>query len=54
MAGSKINKRGLASFLTLFGFLIMALTGLILYIMPAGRVAYWIHWEMIGLSKTGW
>jgi hypothetical protein len=54
MAGLKINKRGLVSFLTLFGFLIMSLTGLVLYVMPVGRVAYWINWEMIGLSKDGW
>lgn len=54
MNGARINRRGLVSFLTLFGFLIMSLTGLVLYIMPAGRVAYWIHWEMIGLSKDGW
>ena len=54
MVNKKINKRGLVSFLTLFGFLIMSLTGLVLYVMPAGRVAYWIHWEMIGLSKDGW
>lgn len=54
MAGLKINKRGLVSFLTLFGFLIMSLTGLVLYVMPVGRVAYWINWKMIGLSKDGW
>jgi len=54
MAGLKINKRGLVSFLTLFGFLVMSLTGLVLYVMPAGRVAYWINWKMIGLSKDGW
>ncbi|MEJ2108744.1 MAG: DUF4405 domain-containing protein [Acidobacteriota bacterium] len=54
MSGTKFNKRGLVSFLTLFGFLIMALTGLVLYAMPEGRVAYWILWEFAGLSKTGW
>lgn len=27
---------------------------LVLYISPFGRVAYWISWEMIGLTKTGW
>jgi hypothetical protein len=54
MAGFKMNKRGFVSFLTLFGFLIMSLTGLVLYVMPVGRVAYWINWEMIGLSKDGW
>jgi hypothetical protein len=54
MAGFKMNKRGFVSFLTLFGFLIMSLTGLVLYVMPVGRVAYWINWKMIGLSKDGW
>jgi hypothetical protein len=54
MDGFKINKRGLVSFLTLFGFLIMSLTGLVLYVMPEGRVAYWILWEFVGLSKTDW
>lgn len=50
----KIHKRGLTSFFTLFGFLIMAVTGLVLYIVPAGRVAYWTTWEMLGLTKTDW
>ena len=54
MANSKIHKRGLTSFFTLFGFLIMSVTGLVLYVVPAGRVAYWTTWEMIGLSKTDW
>ena len=54
MGGKKINKRGLVSFFTLFGFLLMSLTGLVLYVMPAGRVAYWINWDMIGLSKDDW
>jgi hypothetical protein len=50
----KINKRGLTSFFTLFGFLIMSITGLMLYIVPQGRIAYWVNWEMLGLSKTEW
>lgn len=54
MATTRIHKRGLTSFFTLFGFLIMSVTGLVLYIVPAGRVAYWITWELIGLTKTDW
>ncbi len=54
MASAKIHKRGLTSFFTLFGFLIMSVTGLVLYIVPAGRVAYWITWELIGMTKTDW
>lgn len=50
----KVNKRGLTSFFTLFGFLIMSVTGLMLYIVPQGRIAYWVNWEMLGLTKTEW
>jgi hypothetical protein len=54
VADTNINKRGMTSFFTLFGFLIMSVTGLVLYVVPAGRVAYWTFWELIGLSKTDW
>lgn len=54
MASEKIHKRGLTSFFTLFGFLIMSITGLVLYVVPAGRVAYWTNWEFLGLTKTHW
>jgi len=32
----------------------MAVTGLVLYIVPEGRIAYWTHWELTGLTKTDW
>lgn len=37
-----------------FSFLIMSITGIILYITPKGKVAYWSHWKMFGLSKIQW
>ena len=46
--------RGLFSLLTFAGFLIMGISGLVLYVMPAGRVAYWTHWRFLWLSKTQW
>jgi hypothetical protein len=49
-----IHKRGLTSFFTLFGFIIMSISGLVLYVVPAGRVAYWTDWQLLGLSKTDW
>ena len=54
MSKKRINNRGLTSFLMLFGFIIMMLTGLVLYIVPAGRIAYWVNWELTGLTKTDW
>lgn len=49
-----IHTKGLTSFFTLFGFIIMSLTGLVLYIVPEGRVAFWIIWKFAGLTKTQW
>lgn len=49
-----IHTRGLTSFFTVFGFVIMAITGLVLYIVPAGRIAYWIEWQFLGLTKPQW
>lgn len=54
MHANGIHKRGLTSFFTLFGFVIMSITGLVLYVVPAGRVAYWTHWALLGMSKTDW
>ncbi len=34
-----------------FSFLIMTYTGLMLFIVPHGRVAYWSDWYLFGLSK---
>lgn len=46
--------RGLTSLLTLAGFIIMGVTGLVLYFVPQGRIAYWTHWTFLGLDKTQW
>ncbi len=32
-------------------FLIMSYTGIMLFIVPHGRVAYWANWHLFGLSK---
>jgi hypothetical protein len=50
----KIHGRGITSFFTTFGFLILATTGLILYLVPAGRIAEWVHWSLFGLTKSQW
>ncbi len=33
-------------------FLIMSFTGIMLFLCPHGRVAYWSDWRLFGLSKT--
>jgi len=33
-------------------FLTMSYTGLMLYIAPKGKIAYWADWHMLGLTKS--
>ena len=33
-------------------FLIMSYTGIMLFLAPHGRVAYWSNWHLFGLTKT--
>ncbi len=54
MATSRFNARAFTSLATTLLFLIMALTGLVAYLMPAGRIAYWVDWRLWGLTKTSW
>ena len=48
------NKRGFITFLTLVSFLMMVITGIVLYIVPEGRIAYWVDWKLLGLTKKDW
>lgn len=38
----------------LLTFLVMLVSGLVLFISPPGRVANWTDWNLFGLSKRGW
>jgi hypothetical protein len=48
------NPRALTSMLVTGGFLVMTVTGLALFTIPAGRVANWVDWRMLGLTKDQW
>lgn len=54
MTARALHTRGLTAFFVMFGFLVMSVTGLVLYVVPAGRVAYWTNWMLIDLTKTDW
>lgn len=51
---TKTNLRGFISLLTALSFLIMTVSGIILFVVPQGRIASWINWRMFGLTKTQW
>lgn len=51
---SAFRFRPFISVLTTFSFLIIAVTGAVLYITPPGRVANWTNWTFWGLGKHQW
>jgi hypothetical protein len=46
--------RQLVSLTTMFNFLLLVITGVVLYVVPHGRIADWSDWRWLGLSKTQW
>ncbi|MFC1608110.1 DUF4405 domain-containing protein [Candidatus Latescibacterota bacterium] len=46
--------RGFVSITLLISFIVISISGIVLYIMPHGRVAYWTNWKMVGLNKDDW
>ena len=50
----KINWQIFISLNLLFTFVLMLLSGLILYFKPEGTVARWLDWKILGVDKSGW
>ena len=46
--------RKITSLTALASFCLLISTSIILYIVPAGRIAYWADWRFLGLSKESW
>jgi len=46
--------RGWTTFVVTIAFIVDALSGIILYIAPSGRVAHWTNWTIWGLTKDQW
>jgi len=49
-----MNLRRITSLSSLLSFIAISITGVALYIVPHGRVAYWSDWHFLGLTKTQW
>lgn len=46
--------RRFISLAALTSFFFVALTGIILFFVPQGRVAYWADWRIFGITKEEW
>jgi len=47
----KMKIRKIVSLVALLSFCVMAATGIVMFLAPQSRVAYWNGWELFGLSK---
>ena len=57
MKNSKNKKFKWKAFISLyitFSFIIMVISGFILYLAPPGRIAHWTHIYILGLEKESW
>ena len=50
----KFSFRGFISLYITLSFLVMVVSGIILYFAPPGRVANWSYWTFLGLLKNQW
>jgi hypothetical protein len=50
----KFSWKVFISFGLFYSFFVIFLTGIILYLAPAGRVAHWVNWKFFGLTKEQW
>jgi len=50
----RFHTKGFISLLTFGSFLVMSVTGIVLYAAPQGRIAYWVNWKFWGLEKPQW
>ena len=46
--------RALTSVLMTLGFAMLAVSGVVLFLAPPGRVANWTNWTILGLRKSDW
>jgi hypothetical protein len=50
----KFNRRAFTSLYIVISFLIMAVSGLVLFLAPPGRIANWSNPAILGLIKSQW
>jgi hypothetical protein len=50
----KFSWKSFVSFSLAWSFLIIFISGIVLYIAPPGRVSNWTNWMLLGFTKAGW
>lgn len=50
----KFNYKGFVSLIVVWSFILLFITGIVMYIKPPGRIANWTNWKLLGLTKAEW
>ena len=50
----KFKLRAFTALIVLWSFIIENVTGIVLYIVPPGRIAHWTNWKLWGFTKEQW
>ena len=50
----KFSWKVFISFGLTYAFIIIIVSGLMLYASPPGRYAHWVDWKILGFTKDGW
>ncbi|MFC1556933.1 DUF4405 domain-containing protein [candidate division KSB1 bacterium] len=50
----KFRLRSAASYTVFLSFIILAFSGVVMYLRPEGSVARWTSWNLLGIDKQGW
>lgn len=51
---NRFSWRAFISFGLTYAFIVILVSGIVLFVAPPGRYAHWVNWKIIGLSKEGW
>lgn len=54
MQKQSFSFRAFTAFLLLWAFVVLLVSGLVLYVAPPGRIANWTDWRLLGLTKGQW
>ena len=50
----KFKFRAFTALMVLWSFIVENVTGIVLYIVPPGRIAHWTNWKLWGFTKEQW
>ena len=53
-AAPSFHWRSFVTFFVVLGFLLLAVSGVVLFVAPPGRIANWSLWRMAGATRAAW